>query len=156
MTFNDTWPTATVNDGERDDRTPPPEGDYDVALVDAGAFTAKSGNDIVKLGLRVIGGLSNGHEWTELRNFKSQGAANATKTTCARLGVPVEGVSSLAELNDRLKEIVGQYFEVTVQRNGEYLNTYINGPAIPDVPINEPEPIAVGSDPSPGDDDIPF
>jgi hypothetical protein len=123
VSFSETWPKATADGSENND--PPPEGSYEVALVDTSAFVSKKGAEIVKLELRVVSAHENGHEWTELRSFASQGAANAAKAACSRLGVDVESVSSLEELDAELKQLVGRYYEVSVVRNGEYLNTYV-------------------------------
>lgn len=130
MTFADTWGTARVNDGNTDNQGPPPEDDYDVVLIDAGAFVARSsGNEVAKFVLRVVSPNQSGWEWTELVNFKNQQAANFAKTTCARVGIDVSQVTTLEHLNMELKALIGNYYAVSVKRNGEYLNGYINGPA---------------------------
>lgn len=139
MSFTETWPKASA-EGTNDDSAPPPEGTYEVALVDASAFTSKKGAEIVKLELRVVSAQENGHEWTEIRSFASQGAANAAKATCHRLGANVEEVTSLDELDTQLKALTGRYYEVNVVRNGEYLNTYVEHESTADhaTPVEEP------------------
>lgn len=154
MSFEETWPKATV-DGSNSN--PPQEGEYELLLKGASAFNSKAGKDIVTLDLEVVSAIETGYEWTELRSFASQGAANAAKATCHRLGVDVESVSSLEELDSALKAVVGGYFSATVKRNGEYLNTYINeatqAAQVP-VPV-DPEPVPSGVASADGDD-IPF
>lgn len=159
MSFDDNWQHAKVgeSDGTLD---PPDEGDFEVRLVDARAFTSKAGKDIVVLEVRVVdGGPHNDYQWTELRNFASQGAANAAKTTCDRIGVDVENIASLDDLDEALKQRIGDHCEVTVKRNGEYLNTYFNE-AVPRPESGPAVPIASGGEPMGGntqdDEDIPF
>jgi hypothetical protein len=146
VSFSETWEKATVDGTEN--TSPPPEGEYEVALISASAFTSKKGTEIVKRELRVVSPQQQGHEWTEIRSFGTQGAANAAKATCFRLGVDVDAVSSLEELDVELKALGGRYYEAKVVRNGEYLNTYIEGDATP-VADFQPAPV-------PADDDIPF
>jgi hypothetical protein len=146
VSFADTWAKATVDGNEN--TSPPPEGVYEVALIAASAFTSKKGSEIVKLEFKVMSVNEQGHEWTEIRSFGSQGAANAAKATCHSLGADVD-VASLEDLDGELKALVGRYYEAKVVRNGEYLNTYIEGDATP-VSDFQPAPLPAG------DDDIPF
>jgi hypothetical protein len=150
MSFADTWEKATV-DGEN--ASPPPEGTYEIVLIGASAFTSKKGSEIVKLELRVVSSTEQWHEWTEIRSFGSQGAANAAKATCFRIGVDVDNVSSLDELDTELKTHVGTYYSVNVVRNGEYMNTYFEeATQAADVPA----PSEPGSAQPIEDDDVPF
>ena len=153
MSFSETWPKASA-DGT-DDSAPPPEGSYEVALTDASAFTSKKGAEIVKLELRVVSVNENGHEWTEIRSFGSQGAANMAKATCYRLGCDVDEVDSLDELDLQLKALVGRYYEVTVKRNGEYVNTYVEQETTAEHAV--PVPATGPADDSTADkDDLPW
>lgn len=149
MTFAETWEKATSDGNENS--SPPPEGTYEIALIGASAFTSKKGSEIVKLELRVVSAGEQDHEWTEIRSFGSQGAANAAKATCFRIGVDVDNVSSLDELDTELKTHVGAYYSVNVVRNGEYMNTYFEEATQPaEVPVDfQPAPV-------PDDDDVPF
>lgn len=151
MSFADTWPKATIDGSDNTD--PPPEGKYEVTLVNGSAFTSKKGTDIVKLELRVVSPDEQGYEWTELRSFGSQGAANAAKATCHRLGVDVEEVASLEELDSEIKGHIGAYYSVNVVRNGEYMNTYIEEAT---QAAEVPEPSEPGSVQPIDDDDVPF
>lgn len=157
--FNSEWNKATVNDGDQDSSFDPPadDGDYVIELVKGSALTSKKGDDWVVLELADV---ASGHAWTLMLGFKSQGQANVTKTACSRLGIEVEEVASLQELDVQLSLLAGRYFEVTVKTNGEYRNTYINGPAVrpqqlpvSDVPVPEEELAAAGVDDG---DDVPF
>jgi hypothetical protein len=151
MSFAETWPKATIDGSDNTD--PPPEGSYEVTLVNGSAFTSKKGTDIVKLELRVVGAAEQGYEWTELRSFGSQGAANAAKATCHRLGVDVEAVASLEGLDAQLKDHIGAYYAFNVVRKGEYLNTYIEE-------ATQAAAVPVASEPGSvqpvEDDDVPF
>ena len=55
-------------------------------------------------------------------------------------------IASLAELNQQLEALAGGYFDVTVKTNGEYHNTYIEGPSMggTDVPV-PPEEFAAAA-----------
>jgi hypothetical protein len=123
--FDSAWGSASVGDGEQSNFDPPPDGDHIAELRKASALTSKKGDDWVVLEFREI---RSGHDWTVMLGFKSQGQANVTKTACFRLGVQVDEVFSLEQLGQELERKVGGYFEVTVQTNGEFRNTYINGP----------------------------
>ncbi len=124
--FANEWGGATVDGGEQSNFDPPPDGDHVIELRKASALTSKKGDDWVVLELRE---LRSGHDWTMMLGFKSQGQANVTKTACYRLGVQVDEVYSLEQLGQELGRKVGGYYEVAVQTNGEFRNTYINGPA---------------------------
>lgn len=147
--FDETWadanPDATQSDGEA-----PPDGMYDVALVGADAFTSKAGKDVAKLEFRTVDGE---HEWTMLMGFASTKAAGFSKGTCLKIGVNVDEVSSLDALGEALRGFVGGFYEVVVERNGDFVNTYVNdgAPSPSDVPAPEIEPANVGST-----DDVPW
>lgn len=154
MSFTENWSKATIDGTEN--TSPPPEGKYEVALTDASAFVSKKGSEIVKLELRVVSVNEQGHEWVEIRSFATQGAANAAKATCHRLGIDVESVSSLDELDTELKTCVGRYYAVNVVRNGEYVNTYVEDIVTPQAAA-EPEFKPAGFKPATvDDDDAPF
>lgn len=159
MTFAQTWERASV-DGSND-AGPPPEGAYELLLKGASAFVSKGGNEIVKLELEVVSAVEQGYEWAELRGFGSQKQANAAKATCHKLGIPTDTIKSLEELDAALKARVGGYFAADVKRNGDYLNTYIDGPTgggIDAVPVAAQPAAAAApaSQPAFSDDDIPF
>jgi hypothetical protein len=152
VSFQQHWPNATADGTNSNNLQPPDEGLFDVALIDAGAFTSKRGADIAKVEFRVVSQAYNGAEWAVLLGFDTQTKANIAKATCAQIGVDVETVESLDELDTALKEKVGGYYTVEVKRNGEYLNTYIQGEA----DVAPPEPAAVAAGQPITDDDIPF
>jgi hypothetical protein len=166
--FDSAWGSATVDGDEQSNFDPPPDGDHVIELRKASALTSKKGDDWVVLELRE---LRSGHDWTVMLGFKNQGQANLTKTACSRLGVQVDEVFSLEQLSQELERHTGGYFEVAVKTNGEYRNTYVNGPArqadamaaagsVSDVPVPQQElaPVkaaAVVDGPAPWDDDEP-
>jgi hypothetical protein len=126
MSFDDTWASATVED--QPDRTQPPEpGLYTVAIQDAKAITSEAGEDWVIIELEGIDGAAPNTEWSVLQGFKSPQQAGFTKRVCRDLGVDIDAVGSLDELDTALKPIVGRYFTVQVKQNGEYRNTYFQG-----------------------------
>lgn len=124
--FNsDAWKNATTD--QLPENEPPEPGNYMVTVRDAGAFTSKAGNDIVKAELEILPGNEYaGHRWTVISGFKSEGATGVTKALCSRLGVRIDDVASLGELDTELRGVIGQYYEVAVKQNGEYRNTYVN------------------------------
>jgi hypothetical protein len=83
----------------------------------------------VILEMRVLGGPLDTYSWTELRNFKSDGAIKATKATCHRLGVDVDNVFGIEDIDTQLKACVGRWYEIEVVQNGEWRNVYVQGPA---------------------------
>ncbi len=158
--FESAWGSATVDGGEQSNFDPPEDGDHVVELRKASALTSKKGDDWVVLELRE---LQTGHDWTVMLGFKSQGQANVTKTACSRLGIQVDEVFGLEQLGEELERRAGGYFEVTVKTNGDFRNTYINGPARPsvgsDVPVSQhelaPATAAAAAGPAPWDDPEP-
>jgi hypothetical protein len=151
MGFDDTWADADPDQGGNDN--PPDDGIHDVALVDARAFTSKGGDDTVVFEWRTVDG---DYSWSQVCGFKSPKAAGFTKGQCITAGVDVDSVGSLDELDAALKECVAGFYEVEVQRNGEFVNTYIRGgqkPSQPDVPADTAglQPAAASKD-----DDVPF
>jgi hypothetical protein len=153
--FASTWGNADP-DAVNESGEPPEPGLYTVAVTDAKAFTSKKNEDWVVIDLQAIGGQADEHEWPLLLGFRSQQQVNFTKRACRDLGVDVDNVTGLAELDTALKEIVGRYFDVEVKQNGDYRNTYIQGPSEGvqgDLPGDlAPTPVSAVTD----DDDIPF
>lgn len=152
--FDQTWGSA--NPDAKGDNEPPEPGTYDVALTDAAAWVAKSGKTVMKLSYAVM---PDGQQWTAIFGFASQKAANVAKGQARDLGVDIDNVHGLDELDGALKALIGGYFTVDVQQNGDFVNTYVKGRMlgsdIPDVPVPEMAPAATASG---GDDDadIPF
>jgi hypothetical protein len=152
--FDDTWATATVED--QPDRTQPPEpGLYTVAITDAKAITSQAGDDWVIIELQGIDGAAAEHNWSVLQGFKSPQQAGFTKRVCRDLGVDIDAVGSLDELDSALKPIAGRYFTVQVKQNGEYRNTYFQGQVSTDEALPA-EQRAAASATNGNDDDIPF
>lgn len=131
--------SATGEDG--DFPTAPDPSEYTVVLEDASAYTNKKGNDVLRFDFKVITGkLGNawaGHQWAEFRHFKTEGAYNAAKAMCSRLGMDTEGITSLTDFDTRLKALVGRWYEIDVQQNGEYRNVYVTGDGTPTTPPPE-------------------
>lgn len=160
MTFNpQQWSSTTVDSNNTSDAPEP--GTYEVLLQDAKAFTSKAGEDYVALELKVATGEHAGHEWTELRSFRNEGAVKATKATVARLGMNVDEIATLDEFDSQLKQLVGTWYTVDVVQKGEYRNTYINGkvnnePVTPDVPADTSDFQSAATAATAATDDIPF
>lgn len=152
------WENTNVDEGTNS--TPPEPATYEVLLHDARAFTSQKDEDWVVLELRVATGHLAGYEWSELRSFRDEKAFRATKATCSRLGMSIEGITSLAEFDARLKTLIGNWYTVDVKQNGDYRNTYFNGSVSPqsDVPagVSDFAPAAVASTAPIRDEDIPF
>lgn len=149
MTFTDTWTNADPDATGGGD--PPEDGTHDVVLNDAGAFLSKEKQEPwVKLSFRR---LTDDHEWDVIQGFKSQKQANFSKKTCQLIGVDVDAVGDLDELDKALRERCGNYFTVEVKTNGDFVNTYVQeGAPAPDF---VPPPVAAAAEPV-ADDDIPF
>lgn len=161
MTFDPSaWQQADINTEDRSGAPDP--GTYTIALEDARAFESKAGNSVIVLDVKVVGGDLDGYSWGEVRGLESEGQIKAAKATCSRIGVDVEQVTSLEEIDALLKQHVGSFYDVNVVQNGAYRNVYFNGrvtsfAAESDVPVDtsdfEPAPVPGGPV---SDDDIPF
>jgi Protein of unknown function (DUF669) len=158
--------TPTDQNGDRNP-PPSPDGTYEVILKDGKAFTANSGDDYVVLTFEVSTGDQAGYAWDELRSFKSDGARGVTKTTLSRLGIDVDSLTALDDIDQAVKGKVGDWFTVDVKQNPKddrYRNVYVNGPSTPvaatDVPAPTEQFATAGAPASPAtepaEDDIPF
>lgn len=153
--FNaDAWSSADPN-APMDSNDPPAPGEYDVVINDARAFQSKAGNDVAIVEWQITGGSQTGYSWPDLYGFKNDGQIKAAKAMCDRIGVDVDTVSSLEDLDARLKERIGEYFRIEVVQNGQWLNTYVRGTATQQPLSDVPDDGAF--QPVPADDtDIPF
>ena len=134
MTFDaQKWSDADPS-ADFEQKDPPPPGLYDVSVENARAFTSKQDKDFLVIELRAVSGRLEGHEWSVLFGFETEGAIKFAKGACERLGVDVAAVASLDELDTAVKGVVGEYLEVEVKQNGEYLNTYIQQRVTPGEP----------------------
>ena len=150
MSFTDVWGNADPDATGAGD--PPEEGIYDVLLCDASAFMSKEKQELwIKLTFRQITGDS---EWDVLQGFRSQKQSNFSKRTCKLIGVDVDAIGSLEDLDRALRERCGNYFTVEVKQNGEFVNTYVQEGATPNVAPPPPPPTTAAAPLA--DDDIPF
>lgn len=102
----------------------PPDGGYSAVLADADAFVDGSGDDVVKLTWRAVGGADGGRPWTVLA------AADAAGRQLRALGVDVDGARTLPALRRAIAERRGGYYEVTVRTtDGVRETTVVAGPA---------------------------
>ena len=161
MSFQEQWGSATVNDSDKS--SPPEPGTYEVALDDARAFTAKSGTDWFVVAFRVVTGQGIGHQWSVLANLAKDGGVAAAKSMSAKLGVPIDEVNCLEDLDRLAKLQVGGYYAVDVVQKGDFRNTYIRERVTGETPASDvpasdvPVPDAVGAGfAAVDDDDIPF
>jgi hypothetical protein len=155
MSFGDQWASATIG-GDTSD--PPEPGTYEVALTDGRAFTSKGSEDWFVVEFRILAGHGQDHTWSVMANLGKEGGVKAAKAMSAKLGVPIDEVTCLQDLDRLVKQQVGGYFEVDVVQNGDYRNTFIrdrvSGEAASDLPT---DPAPVGGGPATfDDDDIPF
>ena len=161
MSFRPYNPDTDNLNNDGNDLEPPPDGTHTgCELLDAGAFTSKSKNeDWVKFQWRA----PDGHTWTVLQGFRSDAQTAVTWSEVSKLGINPVDVPSLDDLNDRLINLVGAYYDLAVKTNGQFRNTYINGPTVGNNPVVQQnsilgqaqEPAAVGAG-TQDDDDIPF
>lgn len=147
------WQTADP-DAPLDSNDPPEPGEYTVVIAGARAFQSSKGNDIVIVEWNITNGPLTAYQWPDIYSFKNEGSVKAAKGMCARIGVDVEAIGSLEDLDARLHQRIGEYFTVEVKQNGQFRNTYVTGRpvgALSDIPNDgafEPVPA--------NDDDIPF
>jgi hypothetical protein len=151
MNFGALWQNADPDAVGGGDSEPPEPGRYGVALIDAGAWVARSsGKPTMKLGWRRI---EDSYEWSDIYGFGSEGAANFAKRMARDVGADVDGIADLEELDRALKEHVGNFYTVDVQQNGNWKNTYIAGTPTREVSVEAPDPTAATAAPA---DDVPF
>lgn len=165
MTFTDTWQNANPDavGGGDDNLEPPADGQYTATLKDAAAFSSKDGRPFCKL---VLCDEEQDYTWAVLLGFKSEQQANVTKRQIRELGVDVDEIGDLGDLDAAVKQHVGEFFDVGVKTSGKFRNTFINGAAtgVPtgrsDVPTDTsdfaPPPAQAAVSAPVGDDDIPF
>ncbi len=128
------WANASDTAGEQQDNPAPDPGTYRACLSEGTrAFTSKNGKDLVKFAWTIVDGPARGYEFNDMKGFQSPGAVNALKATCARLGVDTN-VSTLEDLNGRVRAQIGDWYEIEVVQNGQYRNVYVQGKISPPDP----------------------
>lgn len=155
MSFGEHWGSVSVDqDGQGE---APEPGVYDVTLDDAKAFTSKGGKDVLVFEFRVVSGQAMGHRWDEFYAFNNAARTKTAKSVCSRMGVPIDEVASLPELDAEVKRLIGGYFEIEVVQNGEYRNVFVQGRATPssDLPAQS-DPVAVAQMTPESGDDVPW
>lgn len=145
-------PDATVgNDGN--DLEPPADGTYGgCTLRDAGAFTAKSGKDFVKFEWETTAG----YRWTVLQGFKSDAQTAVTWSEVSKLGINPVAITDLDQLDKALKAYVGGYYDIAVKTNGNFRNSYVNGPSVGSNPVVQQTSAAASPATTPPADDMPW
>jgi hypothetical protein len=126
MSFDNTWANATVEDQDRAEAPEP--GTYTVVIRDAKAITSKEkGEDWVIVEIEGLDGVAEGHQWPVIQGFRTPQAAGFTKRVCRDLGVDIDNVNNLDDLDAQLKTTIGQYHTVDVKQKGDFKNTYFQG-----------------------------
>lgn len=156
--FNaDAWQSADP-DAPMENNDPPDPGVYEAMLADAKAFTSSKGNDVAIVEWKIVsGGQMAGYQYPAIYTFKNEGAIKAAKATAARIGVDVDKIGGLDDLDVALKQHIGDYYGIEVVQNGQWRNTYVQGRAqapLSDVPNDgfDPAPTDAATD----DQTIPF
>jgi hypothetical protein len=134
----------------------PVDGTHTARLEGAAVLDTKNGRRI-KLTWQTV---DYAHWWESWHGVSGR-AKGFTKDVLAGIGVDLDALTSWDELSDHLAAAEGQVFEVTVERNGDWLNTSVvrlakdvqldlpvNGGGLPDA-----QAAAAGMF---DDDDIPF
>lgn len=116
-------------DAPLESNDPPKPGEYEVVIAGARAFTSSKGNDIAIVEWNITAGPLTGYQWPDIYTFKNEGSIKAAKGMCARIGVDVEQVGALEDLDAALNARVGEYFRVKVVQNGNFRSTYVLGRA---------------------------
>ena len=156
--FTDTWQSADPDAVGGQPDKPPAPGEYLGTLIDAKAGTSKKGNAYAVRTLR------DEREWPVLFGFKSQAQANFAKNQIRELGVDVDAVADLDELDQALKAVVGSYYDVEVEAASDPQyddSTYIRGKAGSAPPSDVPSDASIpGTEPPAAGDldteEVPF
>lgn len=136
-----------------DDDNPPAPGTYEAVLVEGSAFTSQAGKPYLKLRWRLVGDPLS--LWTELYGLDRLGGKKAAKATLERMQVNLDAVTDFDSLGSVVAQAVDQFFTVTVKQNGQYRNTYVEGPSAPDAGVTDPGDFPVPA-PANASDDVPF
>ena len=140
--------------GGGEDASEPPDGNHTATLVRAVIRqSSKTGDDFVVTEWQTT---DLAHYWTNWGGTVG-GAIQHTLRFIKELGVDPDKCTSFDQLGDELAPIEGQVFTVKVQRNGDYLNTYVVGKpehVQTEMPVEPPVP-AVKSG-GMFEDDVPF
>ena len=154
-TFTPYDPKSHNADNQGNDLEPPPDGTYGgCTLRDAGAFTAKSsGKDFVKFEWET----TDGYRWTVLQGFKSDAQTAVTWSEVSKLGINPTEIADLDQLDRALKACVGGYYDIVVKTNGQFRNSYVNGPSVGSNPVVQQTSAAASAATSPAStDDMPW
>jgi hypothetical protein len=167
MSFKDAWDRA----GEEQDDFDPADGSYNVTIVDAGAFSAKSdGREWCKVTLRINGTDAAG------RSFDDFGPAGDHNPVGLRImreklvvyGLDPDNIQTLDDLDGAMKrDLIGRTADITVRHKDGYRNVNVSGsrtgsgqPSLPasatGVPNGSSGSFAAAAAQATAEDDIPF
>lgn len=141
---------------------PPPPGFYLADLVDGGAFTSRQEVDWAKMTFSVASGHLQGHQWDVLYPLEDDHPRfPIAARELVAIGVDLDRVADLGELEDAIRGRAGRRFEIEVERNGKYVNTIVKAEdrqTQMDVPIDDRDLPERGNAPTAqeDDEDIPF
>jgi hypothetical protein len=145
------------DDFKSSDGGEPVDGTHTARLDAAAVLDTKNGRRI-KLTWQTV---DYAHWWESWHGVSGK-AKPFTKGVLAGIGVDLDALTSWDELSDQLADREGRVFEVTVERNGDWLNTSVVGLAKDvqlDLPVNGaglPDPDVAAAAGMFDDDDIPF
>lgn len=127
MSFKDAWDRA----GEEQDDFDPADGSYNVTIVDAGAFSAKSdGREWCKVTLRMNGTDAAG------RTFDDFGPAGDHNPVGLRImreklvvyGLDPDNIQTIQDLDGAMKrDLIGRTADITVRHKDGYRNVNVSG-----------------------------
>jgi hypothetical protein len=151
-----------------DDGGEPPDGTHTAWLERTSVFQSRDGRTFIRTCWRTT---DSAYYWETLNGVAGGGRPH-TKRLLGALGVDLVKAKSFDEVGDELATLENVAYTVNVARNGEYLNTTVEGrPGIvqPEIPISDhglppaAEPAVTAADFAGkqagdlfGDDDIPF
>lgn len=154
MSYADAW-----RDAGEDDDFDPPSGNYEVKIIDAGAFAARTdGREWCKVRLQILG--------TELagRQFDDFGPAGSHNQVGFRImrsklvlyGLNPEGIETVGDLDMSMRMLVGNTASITVTHKDGFRNVAVIGSRTgeSDVPADTSDFTPKST--VPDDDDIPF
>lgn len=149
MNFGEAWMNANPDDigGNQ----PPEPGLHDAALVDTVAAMSKRGSLYMRLTWQRV---EDRHQWDAMFGLGTPTGIALAKREARELGIDIDTVSTIEQLDAALATKRGGYYRVSVEQNGDYTNTYVRGVLTPEVPVEAPAP----SSPTPAaaNDDVPF
>jgi hypothetical protein len=124
MSFADQWKKA----GEPRDDFDPPNGSYNVKVIDASAFAGRDGREWAKAVLEIVGGEHTGRQFDHFMNLNNDVGLRIAYEALALYGMNGGStIESLDDLSQAMFDLIGTNADVTVSHKDGFRNTNVQG-----------------------------